>query len=94
MPKHHGRDCERASLKNPITREEDVRTIREIKQFSMLKIYVTSIGDKLILECYDPWVNKKPKQKVVPVYIFTSRGAKQHYWNMFQKFPDNWRFEK
>ena len=61
---------------------------------SMIKMYVTSIGDKLKFECYDPWVNKKPKQKVEVIYIFTSKEAKQHYWNFFQKFPENWRFEK
>ena len=71
-----------------------MRTIKEVTQFSMLEIYVTSIAEKLVFEVKDPYANKKPEEKVVPVYIFTSRKAKQHYWNMFQKLPDNWRFEK
>lgn len=69
-------------------------TIKEVMQCSMLEIYVTSIDEKIMFECRDPYTNKKPGQKIVPVYIFTSRGAKQHYWNFFQKLPDNWRFEK
>lgn len=71
-----------------------MKTIREIKQSSMFEIYVTSMGDKLLFECPDPLANKKPDQKVVPVYIFMSRKAKQHYWNFFQNFPNNWRLKK
>jgi hypothetical protein len=68
-----------------------MRTIREIKQHEMLEIFVTSIAEKLIFELKSPYVNKKPDQKVVPVFIFMSRKAKVHYWNMFQEYPENWR---
>ena len=70
-----------------------MKTIKEIKQSTMFEVHVTSIAEKLVFEMRDPLANKKPDQKVVPVYIFTSRRAKQHYWNMCQKFPDNWRLE-
>jgi len=71
-----------------------MKTIKEIKQSSMFEVYVTSLGDKLVFECQDPLANKKPDQKVIPVYIFMSKGVKQHYWNFFQKYPENWRFAK
>jgi len=60
----------------------------------MIKIFVCSMasGIKFICPGYHNIRQKAKDEKVKTIYIFLSETAKIHYFNIYQKLPENWRF--